>query len=356
MKTVILIVDSDPRKGVIGGIGVYTKNYVEYLTKNGYRVIVIGKKTDGEIINRFKNFAFIEGTKKSKHSNILFFYGLYEASRRLILSSDTVIHAQRPDWIIPFRKLKNKKVITLHGSHLRNVSLKKGFLMSKLYSYIERIGFRVADDVISVSEETIRYIKEIYGDCVANKIRYIPPAIDISKFKKIDSKKAKRIYGFKESDKIVLFLGRFEREKNIELLIFAINKLNVKGLFVGAGRKESELRQLVKKIGADIKFLKPVRYELLPQIFACADVLGLTSIHEGFPLVLIEAMASGVPCISTDVGDASKVVEDGVTGYIVDDLSIVEKLEIVLNNPASFEYECIAKSKRFSWENYKISY
>ncbi len=352
----MLIANSDPRKAVIGGIGVYAKNYVEYLDKANHQIIFIGKKTNGKIINDYPNLTFIEATQSTKQSDIVFFYNLFKIGRKLTLPHDAIIHAQRSDWIIPFKQHNNPKVVTLHGSHLSNVALKKGRWLAIFYFLLERHGLKLADDVISVSENKIEYFERIYGKAIACKIRYIPPAIDLTKFIGIDKRKARNQYGLDQNKQVVLFLGRFEKEKNLKLLIQTIARLRVKGLFVGSGKEKATLQKFAKIIDADVKFMPPVRNEMIPQVFACADVLALTSVHEGFPLVLIEAMAAGIPCLSTDVGDAKKIIEDGVTGYIVDDNTIVDRLRMILDNPADYKSKCLAKSKSFSWETSPIAY
>jgi len=350
MKAVVLIANSDPRRSVIGGVGVYAKNYLEYLTKNNTKVVFIGTKTEGKIIKHFENMEFIEATRKSNQSDLLFFVNLFVINNVLALSNDTVIHAQRPDWIIPFKNRKNKKLVTLHGSHAKNIFLKNGYFPGKLYSIIEWIGLSAADNIISVSEENISFYKTLYGKHIISKMTYIPPGIDLANYDNINRKKSRRKYGFKKEDKIVLYLGRFEKEKNPEMLLRAIKKANVKGFFVGSGKQEKYLKKITQELDIDIKFEKPVKNERVPEILACVDLLGLTSLHEGFPLVLIEAMAAGIPCISTDVGDVRKIIEDGVTGYIVDDKTIVEKLKLTLQNSPKFRWNCINKAKKFSWE------
>ncbi len=299
MKTVVLIADSDPRKKVIGGIAVYTKYYLEYLTKNNINVVFIGKKTGGIIINSYENMEFIEVSKIPHLFNSTFLIYLFYINRILKLPNDAVIHAQRPDWIIPFKNRKNKKIVTLHGSHSKNVYLKKGLLLGKLYSFLEWLGLKTADNIISVSEENISYYKTLYDKNITSKMMYIPPAIYLTRFENIDRKKARMKYGFKEEAQIVLFLGRFEKEKNPEMLLRAIKEANVTGFFVGSGKLEEDLKNLAKEINVDVKFQEPVKNERVPEILACVDALGLTSLYEGFPLVLIEAMAAGVPCIST---------------------------------------------------------
>ena len=351
MKTVVLIADSDPRKEVIGGIGVYTKNYLKYLSRSSTNVVFIGKQMDGAVINEYKNVTFVEANDRLNLFNSSFLAKLFYINRILDLPEHAIIHAQRPDWIIPFRKRRNRKIVTLHGSHLKNVYLKKGFLAGKMYAYLERLGLKTADQIVSVSEETILYYKTLYKHEISHKINFIPPRIDCSLFENIDRQKFRKKYGFQQNTKIVLFLGRLEKEKNLGMLIRAIKKAGATGFFVGSGNQQGYLKNMAKTINADVRFHEPVRNEFVPEILSCADVLALTSLHEGFPLVLIEAMAAGVPCIATDVGDVRKMIEDGVTGYIVDEKTIEDKLNRILSDGARFRLDCMRKARQFNWED-----
>ncbi len=356
MNTVVLIADSDPRKKIIGGIAVYTKYYLEYLIRNGTHVVFIGKKTQGPVINHFENVEFVETSRMPALFSSVFLIYLFHINRILNLPNDAIIQAQRADWIIPFKNRKNQKVVTLHGSHSKNVSLKKGFFLGKLYSFIEWCGLKTADSVISVSEDNISYYKTLYGSKITSKMKFIPPGIDLTHFENLDRKKARKKYGFKEDEQVVLFLGRFEKEKNPQMLLRAIKESNTTGFFVGSGQLEELLKNLSKELNANITFQKAIENEQVPEILACADVLGLTSLYEGFPMVLIEAMAAGVACISTDVGDVSKMIEEGVTGYIVDESTIVDKLKLILENPSKYRSNCISKARQFTWENNKRKY
>ena len=350
MKQVLIIADSDPRKKIIGGVGVYSYNLSKYLIKKGFRIIFIGKKQKGKIINKFKNMKFIELNKKSNQSNYIFLRKLFKVANKIKLSNNTIIHSQRPDWLVPFSRFNNKKIVTLHGSHSKNVYLKKGFLIGKIYSRLEKKGLELADVIISVSEDNKEYYKNIYRNSpeVFKKIITIPVGIDLNRFNNLDKNKSRKKYGFKKSDKIVLYIGRFEKEKNLKFLIEVCNKTKVKLFLVGDGREENNLKKFVGQIKSDTIFHKSVNSDIIPEILACGDVFALTSLYEGFPTIVIEALAAGLPIISTNVGDVKKLVIDGKTGYLVNKYNVVKKLKHLIQNPTKYKENCIKKSKEYS--------
>ena len=352
MKPEILIIaDCDPRKLVIGGVGVYSYNLARYLIKKNFKVIFIGKKQKGKIINFF-DMEFIELNKESNQSNYIFLKNLFKIARTIKLNKNITIHSQRPDWLVPFSKFKNGKIVTLHGSHSKNVYLKKGFIIGKIYSKLEEKGLQIADAIISVSEENTKYYKNSYKDhpVMTEKFVTIPVGVDLSKFKGINKDKAKKKYGFKKSDKAVIYVGRFEKEKNLKLLIKACQEANVKLFLVGSGKEEEEIKKFAYKINSNIRFHKPISNFEVPNILASCDVLALTSLHEGFPTVVIEALAAGIPVISTNVGDINKLVIGGKTGFIINGNNLVNKLKILIRDSSKYRSNCIKKAQEYSWD------
>ena len=353
MKPQILIIsDSDPRKKVVGGVGVYSYNLAKYLTSKGIKVIFIGKKHSGNIINKPKNMQFIEVNKKPNQSNYIFLKNLFKIANKIRLSSNTIIHAQRPDWIVPFSKFKNKKVVTLHGSHSKNVYLKKGFLIGRLYSKLEKKGLQLADVIVSVSEENKKYYQKIYSKYpkILRKFVVIPVGIDLNSFRHVNKEKARKKYGFKESDKIVVYTGRLEKEKNLRLLIKTCHDAGVKLFLVGNGREEKNLKDYAAKLESDTRFHSFVNNDSIPEILACGNIFALTSLYEGFPTVVVEALAAGLPVISTDVGDIRKLVINGKTGFIVSEKTIVRKLKLLMRNHSKYKHNSIRKANDFSWD------
>ena len=88
-------------------------------------------------------------------------------------------------------------------------------------------------------------------------------------------------------------------------------------LIVGDGEERTAIESLVSELnlGQQVQLLGTRRD--IPQLLAAADIFLLTSVSEGIPLTLIEAMAAGLPCVSTSVGGTAEVVADGKTGFLV---------------------------------------
>lgn len=131
----------------------------------------------------------------------------------------------------------------------------------------------------------------------------------------------------------VLSVGRFAREKNLPLLISAFYEAHRKDshcrlVLIGEGPEESKLRALVARLWPSDS---PVTfYPWQPQvagIMAAADIYALSSDHEGYAMVLGEALACGVPVVTTDVGCAGELVVDEVHGLVVPPRDVVAYTE-----------------------------
>lgn len=126
----------------------------------------------------------------------------------------------------------------------------------------------------------------------------------------------------------VIFLGRLTAPKNPHRLIEVFEKVamrnsNVKIAIVGTGEMETEIRQLVKDKGLtdQVSFLG---FQSNPtKILHDAKVMVMTSLYEGTPMCALEAMALGVPIVSTPTDGLRELVESGKTGYLSDDDNVL---------------------------------
>ena len=121
----------------------------------------------------------------------------------------------------------------------------------------------------------------------------------------------------------VVGVGTLVRAKRFDRFLRAIAKARslgapVRGVIVGDGPELASLEELARGLsilGGGVEFLG--RRPDIPRLLHASHVYALTSEHEGFPNVVLEAMAAGLPVVATPAGDAAVVVEEDVTGYVV---------------------------------------
>jgi glycosyltransferase involved in cell wall biosynthesis len=125
-------------------------------------------------------------------------------------------------------------------------------------------------------------------------------------------------------DGYLLFVGRLRIRKGVEVLLHAMQRLgerdpNHRLLIVGSGEHRDRLEKVVAKLnlGARVEFLGACEPERIPRLMAGARALVVPSIYEGMPLVVLEAMAAGVPVVASRVSGIPEVVQDGVSGWLV---------------------------------------
>lgn len=124
----------------------------------------------------------------------------------------------------------------------------------------------------------------------------------------------------------LLFAGRFEGQKDPRLLLEAFRRLNGTGgqtvlILIGTGRLEASMRVLIQQQGLSpiVRMLPPQPQPQLARWMNAADCLVLSSAFEGMPRVVVEALGCGLPVVSTDVGEARRLVQNSVTGRLVGD-------------------------------------
>lgn len=161
----------------------------------------------------------------------------------------------------------------------------------------------------------------------SHKIVTIPNGIDtdeIDHFREsIDFADARHKYGIKESEHVILFIGRLVSVKRIHILIAAIKNLvqqgcNVRALIVGDGPLRNKLESLASSLGNSITFTGPLFGREKYECYSIADLFILPSQSEGLPTVLLEASAMGVPAVATNVNGVPDIIVHNKTGFLVE--------------------------------------
>lgn len=215
-------------------------------------------------------------------------------------------------------KYKIPYIIQAHGSVLP--FFQKTFL-KKIYDYIW--GYTILKNstkvIAGTSAESEQYLK-----MRANKdqIEIIPNAIDFSQFEKMPKGFFREKYSIKESEKIILYLGRINRIKGINLLLDSFKELityrnDVKLVLIGPDDGFlSELGEQMDEIGDRIIYTGLVPEEIKLEAYADADIYILPSIYDNFPITVLESLASATPVIVTNRCVIADIVKN--VGIVVD--------------------------------------
>ncbi|HEY9427284.1 MAG TPA: glycosyltransferase family 1 protein, partial [Gemmatimonadaceae bacterium] len=185
------------------------------------------------------------------------------------------------------------------------------------------------------------------------RISMIPCGVDTTSFRPVPRRRARSIIGLKQSERMVLQLGRIVPRKGIDNVIRGVARLReLRGvectLIIVGGDSDTpdpvitpEIARLMavaerEGVAKQVRFVGRRGRDLLPYYYSAADVFVTTPWYEPFGLTPLESMACGTPVIGADVGGIRYTVCDGVTGYLVppdDPESLAERLALVLTEP-----------------------
>ena len=171
----------------------------------------------------------------------------------------------------------------------------------------------------------------------------VPFFIDFEPYLKSAGREVRKLYLSDRFDKIILFVGRIAKQKDLATLIKAIPLViedYPKSLFlmVGSGDQEKALKKLVVDLGvqSNVCWAGRISYYQVPAFFKACDLFAITSTYEGTCMVLQEAAVSGKPIMATGFTGAYESIIDGETGYIVpigDSQRVAGKILHLLKNP-----------------------
>jgi D-inositol-3-phosphate glycosyltransferase len=231
---------------------------------------------------------------------------------------------------------------------------------------IERRTMAGSDRVIAATDIDRTQIVRHYGQPAP--ISVIPGGVDLEHFRPRPRLKARAALGVPPDQNVLLFVGRIQRLKGLEILLRAfaqLSDLDARVVIVGGQpstaletREITRLKHLAQRIGvgARVDFGGAVSHERLPLYYAAADVTVMPSSYESFGLVAVESLACGTPVVATRVGGLASIVRDGETGLLVpwrDPALFAERLRALLSD-AALRARLAAAARdsvlRYGWE------
>lgn len=245
----------------------------------------------------------------------------------------TLVKTQKPDIVLSFLTLFNLFVIlSLIGIKVPIVSserndprfIKGGAIMKA----IRNVLYRKSTGILCQTEA----IKNYFKNTLRKKCHIIYNPVIMS------NEMVGSALTMQKKNKIVS-VGRLHSQKNHKLLIesfkiFHDSHPEYSLIIYGTGDLKEETKEYVKRVGLENFIILAGEQKKVKELILDAKVFVMTSLYEGMPNALIEAMCLGLPCISTKVSGATDLISDGENGYLVDfnSVEIAEKISYIVDN------------------------
>ena len=197
---------------------------------------------------------------------------------------------------------------------------------ARAFLYVERFLASFTDRIITVSErvrcEIVNKLKVVKG----SKCVVIPLGFELEKFLGCEGSRGalRKELGVGSDTLLVGIVGRLVPVKNHTMFLNVAKKVLMRGpnvkvrfVIIGDGECAGELKALTRLLGLDEHVMFTGWKQDLAAVYADLDIVALTSLNEGTPVSIIEAMASGKSVIATDVGGVADLITDGKNGFLV---------------------------------------
>lgn len=203
-----------------------------------------------------------------------------------------------------------KSIYTAHGFHFYKGAPLQNWL---LYYPVEWLLSYFTDVLITINTEDYELAKHHMH---AKKLEYLPGVgIDVEKFAdtEIDKKAKRRELGIPEGCKLLLSVGELNKNKNHQVIIKAISELNDPSIhyaICGKGELYNYLIKLAKSLNIENQIHLLGSRSDIPEILKCADLFVHPSMREGLPVAVMEAISSGLMCMTSNVRGCKELMQD----------------------------------------------
>jgi N-acetyl-alpha-D-glucosaminyl L-malate synthase BshA len=309
-----------------GGSGVLATELGKALADKGHQVHFITYRQPVRL-NEFHANIFYHEVRVTTYP--LFDYPPYETT----LSStmvDVIVNNQldllHVHYAIPHASAAYmaKKILEAQGRHIPVITTLHGTditLVGKDKTFAPVVAFSInQSDAITAVSRNLRDITYQTFD-IKKEIEVIHNFVDVKRFQK------KPIDAFRKviapgGEKILMHASNFRKVKRVQDIVYIFAEVNKKIpgklLFIGDGPERPSVENLCREMGLCDEMRFVGKQEQMEEILAVADLFLLPSEYESFGLAALEAMAAGVPVISTNVGGLPEIIVNGETGYMSD--------------------------------------
>lgn len=304
---IAFVLSEDPA-GSGGGVREYVKNLALELLKQKVNVAMITPK---QITN--SPFHYLRVGKPGEW-NVFFLLRLILKVPFISLPEDMIICANRADFLFPFVLFKRKNCIgvIIHGKQFLGVKA-RGRIIYAVYAFIERYVLKRADFVFFVGRQSEKDYAGVHQFLKRSFTAVIPTGAPNKKFRLMNKEACRSRLALSLNKKIIVTVCRLGKEKRLGLAIEAFHEAssvlpNTIFIIIGDGQELRRLKNKVSELGLEdkVKFIGFVENSNIPYYLNAADLFLLTSERENGPIVTKEALACGIPVVSSAVGDVEE--------------------------------------------------
>ncbi|QHA93677.1 glycosyltransferase family 4 protein [Bacillus sp. N1-1] len=347
----------------IGGLVSYMKNVAATIKANTKHEVEIVTTTSGQKLPKQEKIYDVNVSRINVHGIGKFFYLIYpfyvvfklnKGLRRIIKNRENYYISRHFYFAYVCSKINPSRsafLMPLIASKLQKINLDQVNQYRKIYykaiiPQIEYIEKKILESniAICVLSQSKKLEIENHFNLTSNRIKVIPPGINMRKFTPLKSIREKEeilnlIGRTKDVNKdIVLTVSRLTSEKNTKLIIESLDKVkdqNIMLYIVGDGPLLNELKKLVSEKDLEENVVFFGNRDDVEIFYKIADLFVLASTYEGFGHVFLEALASGVPCVGLKedapkiITASSEIIEHNITGYLIND-STFELTNIII--------------------------
>lgn len=344
---VVMVHQHDPSAAHVGGIQTFLDTFIKYSPAD-FEIFLAGVTTDEkrnpvgvrrrlEVGGRAFDFLPIVAEHPTHRRSLVPLSIRLTAAvrrfRRQIPWAGSVVELHRIEPAMALGGVRRPKVLFLHAHPEDHRNPKTEVIWGKFpdaYYWLEGRLIRGMDRVYIVREDAVPFYQKRYPS-IADRVQFLPTWVDEKVFVSLPEKeraaekqKLAASAGLDPSRRWLLFVGRFEGQKDPLYLLESFRGLNGAAsgahlILIGEGSMEGQIRSAIAGHGlaGRVHLVPPVPQAGLARWMNSADCLVLSSAFEGMPRVVVESLHTGLPVVSTDVGETRRLIGDSAGGRLV---------------------------------------
>ncbi len=379
----LILYQMDPLGGKIGGIETFDRNFIKYAPEDLDIEFVgvssdkrcrIGRWQEAELYGKRFNFLPVlyvkdENVRTPIPLSVKFVLSLYKHKAEIPLENK-ILMFHRVEHSIPFKRCPNRKFLIVHG-HMKDLynpySEVRWHQFPWLYFKLEAALIPHINRIFVVRRDAVEFYKKRYPASAA-RFGFLPTWVDEDLFYPLTENQCghgredfARQEGLTPQNKLILFVGRLEGQKDPLRLIDSFDYVYSRDsmarlIIVGTGALLEKTQKKVKQkgLGHAVRLLGSLPQEKVAHLMKICDAFLLTSAFEGMPRSVLEALACGLPVVTTDVGEVGLVVKEGFSGKVVDrDIKEIGTavLEVLNDRPKFSPENCLKSVEQYRAEN-----